>query len=213
MNRTFLAGFAAVLLLGGCVTGFGQFGATDDTSVPEGSAVELAGTDLDIPIYLHPDISSVTRKAADGAAPVDNYDLGERGWIQSQRSATWYSETAETSLADRGSFDAKLADLVGEKVITPGPTTELRHEDGAIRTVGYASRFMRGDVACIYAVGGYRLGGKTVYDNDTGLIDTVIDAVYCGDEAGVARVERMLSGLRKVTDRPTYAEKLKKAGS
>lgn len=212
MNRTFIAGFAAMLLLGGCVTGFEQFGASGAPVAPESGSVELAGTDLDIPIYLHDDIASVTRKAAEGAAPVDNYDLGDRGWIQSQRSATWYSESAEKALADRKAFDAKLAELVKDKVITPGPTGKLAHDDG-IRTVGYASRFMRGDIACIYAVGGYRLGAKTVYDNDTGLIDTVIDLVYCGETAGVERVETMLSGLRKVTDRPTYAERLKKAGN
>lgn len=212
MNRAFIAGFAAMLLLGGCVTGFEQFGVSGAPDEPESGSVELAGTDLDIPIYLHDDIASVTRKAAEGAAPVDNYDLGDRGSVTSQRSATWYSESAEKTLADRKAFDAKLAELVKDKVITPGPTEKLAHGDG-IRTVGYASRFMRGEIACIYAVGGYRLGEKTVYDNDTGLIDTVVDVVYCGDEAGVERVETMLSGLRKVTDRPTYAEKLRKAGS
>jgi hypothetical protein len=209
--KAVLACLSALLLLNACVTGPRDAGGTT-MQLSDAKDIGLTRTDLDIPLYLHDHIASVTQEIRDNTSPIDKYNLGERGTIQTQRAENWFSDRTEARLKNRESFDEQLERLVGGKNIQVEEVAELQHE-GNIKAVGFAATLNRGPVSCLYANGGYRLGGPTPYDNDTGLIDTVVEVLFCGPEDGIGDVRKMLSAVRKVSDRAVYEAKLKKAGA
>ncbi|MRG71452.1 hypothetical protein GH722_06725 [Alphaproteobacteria bacterium HT1-32] len=200
----------SVLSLTGCVTGERDSGGTVMQLTPA-QEVAFPKTDLTIPLYLHEHIASVTQEIRDNASPIDNYNLGEKGSVQSQRASSWFSEKTEDRTASREEFDKRLGEITNNRSID-STITELSHND-RVRTRGFAARIRRGTVNCIYARGGYRLGGPSPYDNDRGLIDTIIEVWACGDDDLIKATEDMMAGVRKVNDRDAYAEELRKAGA
>lgn len=199
-----------VLSLTGCITGERDSGGTVMQLSPA-QEIAFPKTDLTVPLYLHQYIASMTQEIRDNASPIDNYNLGEKGSVQTQRASNWFSEKTEDRMASREEFDKRLGIITGNRPFD-GEVSELTHDD-RVRTRGFAARFRRGSVNCIYARGGYRLGGATPYDNDRGLIDTVIEAWACGDENLIRATGKMLTGVRKVDDREVYTEELRKAGA
>mgnify|MGYP003138508665 FL=1 len=209
--KTLIAGLmVSILSLTGCVTGERDSGGTVMQLSPA-QEITFPKTDLTVPLYLHDYIASVTQEVRDNTSPIDNYNLGEKGSVQTQRAPNWFSERTEDRMASREEFDKRLAAITDNRSVD-STITELVHND-RVRTRGFSARFRRGTVNCIYARGGYRLGGPTPYDNDRGLIDTVIETWACGDSALIKATEDMMTGVRKVNDRDAYAEELRKAGA
>lgn len=54
------------------------------------------------------------------------------------------------------------------------------------------------------ALGSYRLGNKTIYDNDRGQFDTVVFARLCGSGAEKAQLEEIMSQIDLVKDRAAF---------
>ncbi|MEQ8709263.1 MAG: hypothetical protein RIC36_09755 [Rhodospirillales bacterium] len=208
--KVFVTGLmVTVLSLTGCVTGERDSGGTV-MQLSAAQEIVFPETDLTVPLYLHGYIASVTQEIRDNTSPIDNYNLGEKGSVQTQRAANWFSEKTEDRMASRTEFSERLQTITNNRPID-GEITELAHND-RVRTRGFSARFKRSTVNCLYARGGYRLGGATPYDNDRGLIDTVIEAWTCGDDDLIRATEDMLANVQKVGDRAAYAEDLKKAG-
>ena len=190
---------AASTLLSGCLTGERDSGGTVMQLTPP-REIAFHETDLTVPLYLHPYIASVTQEIRDNDAPIDNYNLGDNGSIQTQRVAAFFTGKTEESRSSRGEFEERLADSSSGRTIAPDQIREINRNDNH-RTRGYSARFSRSKITCIYARGGYRLGSLTAFDNEQGTIDTVIEAWACGEDALIDAMEQMLSGLDKVKDR------------
>ncbi|MEQ9328495.1 MAG: hypothetical protein RJQ21_14525 [Rhodospirillales bacterium] len=203
---------AATFLLSACVTDGPRDSGGRGMQISDAKEIEFARTDLDIPLYLHSEIASVTQEVRDNTSPIDSYNLGDHGKIQTQRAPHWFSSQTETDVKSREKFEERVKRLLGGRDIPAGSIEEVRHED-KLRALGYLVSFRRGSENCIYAYAGYRLGGRTPYDNDTGMIDSIIETLYCGPEEMLDQTRQMIGKVTKVKDRDRYAADLKKAGA
>lgn len=210
--RSAIACLAALLALTACVTDGPRDSSGRGLQLSDAREIEFARTDFDIPLFLHTEIASVTQEVRDNTSPIDSYNLGDHGKIQTQRAPAWFSNQTESAIKSREAFVERVKQLLGGRDVPDSNIEEVRHDD-KVRALGHIARFRRGTEGCIYAYTGYRLGGRTPYDNDTGMIDTVVETLYCGPEAMLSKTRQMLSGLTKVKDRDRYAADLKKAGA
>lgn len=210
--RSAIACLAALLALTACVTDGPRDAGGRGMQITDAKEIEFTRTDFDIPLFLHSEIASVTQEVRDNTSPIDSYNLGEHGKIQTQRAPAWFSSQTESEIKSREKFEERVSRLLGGRAVPAGNIKEVKHDD-KVRTLGHMVHFRRGTEGCLYAYTGYRLGGRTPYDNDTGMIDTVVETLYCGPEDMLAKTRQMLSGLTKVKDRDRYAADLKKAGA
>ena len=204
---------AAIFLLSACVTDGPRDSGGVGMQLSETKEIEFARSDLDIQLFMHSDIASVTLEVRDNTMPQNTYNLGDNGRINTQRADVFYSDLTNSKIKNREEFEDTTKRLLKTTSLQGVDIAEVKHRNANIRTIGYMATFKRGERNGIFAYVGYRFGRHTQYSNDYGQIDTIVVVRYDGDAAGVARVKEMLAGVTKVKDRDRYAADLKKAGA
>jgi hypothetical protein len=211
--KSLIACFSATLLLAACVTDGPRDAGGRGMQLTEAKEIEFARSDLDIPLFLHPYIASVTLEVRDNSMPMNRYYLGDNGRISTERADYFFSDRTDNRIKSREEFETSVRNLLKSDNLNGVEITEVKHKVSNIRTIGYMATFKRGSREGIYAYTGYRFGRYTQYSNDNGQIDTIVHLRYDGDAAGVAAIKEMLTGVTKVKDREQYAADLKKAGA
>ncbi|MEQ8709262.1 MAG: hypothetical protein RIC36_09750 [Rhodospirillales bacterium] len=199
---------SALLILTGCVTGERDSGGRG-MQLTQATEIEFSATDLDIPLYLGDSIASVTQVVRDNAAPIDTYNLGDKGSIRTQRVSAFFGDKTQEQISSRENFIEQLNRVTSGRSVADNQITAITH-NGNKRPIGYKAVYSQGTNKCLYANTGYRMRGLTIYSNETGNADTIIDALICGDEKLVAAASEMLSNVVKVDDREAYARALAK---
>ena len=180
---------SAALILTGCFSGERDSGGRG-MQLTQATEIEFSKTDLDIPLYLGDSIASVTQVVRDNSAPIDSYKTQEE-------------------ISSREEFTGQLRQLTSGRAIADNQITEITH-NGNKRPIGYKAIYGQGKNKCLYAYAGYRMRGLTIYSNETGNSDTIIDALVCGNDELIEATSRMLSNVLKVEDRAAYARALSK---
>ena len=206
--KIFVTLFSAALILTGCVSGERDSGGRG-MQLTQAAEIEFSKTDLDIPLYLGDSIASVTQVVRDNSAPIDNYNLGEKGSIQTQRVSAFFGDKTQDKISSREEFTKQLRQVTSGRAITDNQITEITH-NGNKRPIGYQAVYGQGNNKCLYANTGYRMRGLTIYSNETGNSDTIIDVLVCGNDELIEAASRMLSNVLKVEDREAYAKALAK---
>ena len=199
---------SAALILTGCLSGERDSGGRG-MQLTQATEIEFSKTDLDIPLYLGDSIASVTQVVRDNSAPIDSYNLGEKGSVRTQRVSAFFGDKTQEEISSREEFTGQLRQLTSGRAIADNQITEITH-NGNKRPIGYKAIYGQGKNKCLYAYAGYRMRGLTIYSNETGNSDTIIDALVCGNDELIEAASRMLSNVLKVEDRAAYARALSK---
>ncbi|CAN0519534.1 unnamed protein product, partial [Ectocarpus sp. 8 AP-2014] len=121
----------------------------------------------------------------------------------------FFGDKTQDKISSREEFTKQLRQVTSGRAITDNQITEITH-NGNKRPIGYKAIYGQGNNKCLYANTGYRMRGLTIYSNETGNSDTIIDVLVCGNDELIAAASEMLSNVLKVEDREAYAKALAK---
>ncbi len=200
----------ALLLISACQTGPVDSGGRG-MQLTEWKVVDVAEVDLTLPLLISPKVTKAEYQCRDNN--FNHYRMrldGGKGHIFTQRVvASLFSEDTEKTLKDVETFKKFAADLVKEDLAGFDEIRDVKHHSK--KAVGFVAML---DVKtpvkdkCLVARVGYRLKGRTVYDNDFGNLDTVTAYWYCDPNVKFDDFSRALENVDEVTDRAAFAAAL-----
>lgn len=119
-----------------------------------------------------------------GLVRIDTMLLPGRGILRIQYANAFFGQRSENLMRNRTAFVAwvnrNVPDSASKTLSVDGPFKPVSH--GRYRAMGftYVSPIGPDGRRCFAELAAYRFKGRTIYDNDLGEADTVIEAVFCG---------------------------------
>ncbi|WP_316980038.1 hypothetical protein [Shumkonia mesophila] len=201
---------AGLLLVSACQTGPVDSGGRG-MQLTEWKIVDVAEVDLTLPLLIAPKVTKAEYQCRDNNMNHHRLQLdGGKGGIYTQYVvASLYGEETEKSLNDVEKFKTFVSDFVKGDLAGFDEVREVKH--GSKKSAGFVTiADVKNPVRdkCIFARVGYRLKGRTVYDNDFGNLDTAIDFWYCDPNVKFDDFSRALETVGLVGDRAAFAAAL-----
>ena len=170
----------------------------------EWKQVPITDSDLNAPLFL-PKVQSIEYQLRDNTVIHNRIRFASgSGVLYSQRiPGGWYNLATEKVLADLDRFKEVIAkESSANAVITKIRPLERRRP----RRIGYCADVANrsGTVSCAIMKAGFRLNRHTIYDNDDGNVDTIIDLQQCAPDAACDQFRNLFDELAIVRDRETY---------
>ena len=201
---------AGLLLVSACQTGPVDSGGRG-MQLTEWKVVDVAEVDLTLPLLIAPKVTKAEYMHRNNR--INHYRLqldGGKGWIFTERAASsWYSDETRKKIGDVEAFRKAASDCFKKDLAGFDEIREIKH--GSKKSTGFAAIVDVKSAAkdkCFFARAAYRIKGQTVYDNDFGNADTIVEITYCNPKVGFGDFSRGLENVDMVGDRAAFAAAL-----
>lgn len=134
-----------------------------------------------------------------GLARIDTMVLPGRGVLRVQQANAFFGPQTEHLVRDRAAFvvwvNRNMPAGAAAPLSVEGPINPVSH--GRYRAMGftYVSPAGANGRRCFAERAAYRFKGRTIYDNDLGEADTVIEAVFCGTVSETEAFARQMADV------------------
>ncbi len=210
------AALTAALVLAACATEPAEDGSGRPINFPqESEAIDLAETDLTLPLDSPLEISAVRERVSEGQVFENVYKFHEvKGYLRTSRVIFGhFSADTSRSLRHQGFFEA----FAGDRLSAPqnegmelGPV--YRFQNGESHTQGFYA-FAGEDPyfdSCFVARVGYLLVDYASVPADEDSVDTVVEVLLCGALPPKDVLLDFLAHVKTVDDREAYRHELSK---
>lgn len=179
---------------------------------PEAETIDLAETDLALPLDSPLEIAAVRQRVSEGQVFENIYRFREvTGFLRSSRVVFGYfSDTTFQSLRHQGFFEA----FAGERMLRRDDGLELgpvyRFDNGDPHTQGFYA-FAGEDPyfdSCFVARIGYLLVDYASVPSSADSIDTIVEVFLCGELPPERALLAFLAQIKTVEDRDAYRREL-----
>lgn len=208
-------GLTAALVLGACATEPGEDGSGRPINFPqESEVIDLADTDLTLPLDSPLEISAVSERVSEGQVFENIYKFHKvKGFLRTSRVIFGhFSANTSRSLRHQGFFEAFAGDLSAP----PGDALELgpvyRFQNGDTHTQGFYA-FAGEDPyfdSCFVARIGYLLVDYASVKREEDSVDTIVEVFLCGELPPKTALLDFLAHVTTVEDREAYRHELSK---
>jgi hypothetical protein len=208
-----VAALAALLALTACATEPVDDGAGRTIDMPlEWDEIDLAEADLTLPLVAPLDIATLGRRIGEGQAFENLYTFhGLKGYVLTSRIAFGsYTERFSKTLRSLSNFKAHVAELS----LPPGGEIEVLEAqpflNGKPLTRGYVAKATAAPYhnRCFVARIGYVMVEYASVERDPDSVDTVIEALLCGNLPKETVLLDMLMKVKAVEDRAAFRREL-----
>ncbi|WP_193366871.1 hypothetical protein [Pelagibius marinus] len=206
---------AALLVLAACATEPEDDGSGRPINFPqESEAIDLAETDLTLPLDSPLEISAVRERVSEGQVFENIYAFHDvKGFIRTSRVIFGhFSANTSRSLRHQGFFEAFADDLSAPRsaALDLGPAYRFqngdRHTQGFYAFIGEDPYFDR----CFVARIGYLLVDYASVPAADDSVDTIVEVFLCGELPPEEVLLAFLAQLKTVDDRDAYRHELSK---
>ena len=180
----------------------------------ESETIDLAETDLTLPLTSPLEISVVRERVGEGQIFENIYRFHSvKGYIRTSRVVFGhFSDNVSSELRQAGDFER----FAGELSVPPGGKLDFgrvyRFENGDPHTLGFytlaaAEPYHR---SCFVARVGYRLVDYASVKREPDSVDTVVEALLCGRLPAKSVLLGFLATVKAVENRESYRRELSK---
>jgi len=151
--------------------------------------------DLDIPLYLNNEISSVESRMRDAAIIEEKIRLnGTKGKIFTQRAVgAFFNVSTTEKMQDKVAFIRRIKRYFKQSYVDHEEIQKIEHtskNSGGYYVIVNTTKLLR---RCFFSQVGYRLGEETSYSNEEGQFDTILTMHYCDPLASVDKFKETLT--------------------
>lgn len=206
-----LAAVALVLSVSACqTTGMADAGGRG-MEVSTWKAIDVSKVDLDLPVLLSQKVTKAEYQERDNAVHHNRLQLdGGKGVVFTQYFwDAWYDDRSEQSQGDIEAFKKMVSKMFKENLVSVGEIRAVKRH--GVKALGFETIV---DIKnpkkrkCFFSDVGYRLKPATVYSNDRGNIDSIIQILYCDPNVTMGGFSRAVENVDVVKDRAAFAAAL-----